>query len=704
MTTNANIPQTINTLTLASAEFANVKNSTYGAVGDGSTDDTAAFQAAINSGRPVFIPDGTYNFTSLEFGDLNYWIIQAPGAVLRPQGAGEKLKFLDGLTAPRSVRFENLRVEGDVSVNQKLFVLKDQNAHCTPVTFNAHVKGIKTLHDIQAGDVAYLRGQRVKHFRGTFEPTVPGDGNNILATSPNPAGSLDFPMVITFTDCLLLRDDPVEITNGGWSADFDGDFDFNGGCTISIGSLCRASGIAVSGQFEVDQGYAGTPSILEDYAGGSWDAGHGTGMFTIGAGTAYKISAPVPVVVVQEIVLHGDAQVILNGPGTRLQNVVGPYQNPPNCAIAVDVLAGADSCVITGSFQDCTTAAIRTAALGTLVHACSFSSTGAHNTVLEIGAADDTQIADCSGLATGAGVTLIGDHSFIDGEGTFEARMQRDSATAISLRPYKGKSVVVNGEIVGTPTGGRSCANTDNLITATGANSGGAPTVNTLYYAYVSNGRASYASRSLRLSASAPTTLRGQKYLASSGNGANWRFVGWVRTISNGGTPNFADSLTQRLVINYHNRRDLPMITCPGYVDGNNNTTFNESASATWKEIHAGTGDGHLDFVATGEDEVVSRATVQPTYSVFDFSQYISWGIGESATSPKRQADTSYDDVKVNAQGGAMVVYNYTPAEGFRQLFLNVKVDGTVPILADTARNGASEDPMETYLCATVKG
>lgn len=42
-------------------EIANVKY--YGATGDGVTDDTAAFVSAINSGRPVYVPEGEYVIT-----------------------------------------------------------------------------------------------------------------------------------------------------------------------------------------------------------------------------------------------------------------------------------------------------------------------------------------------------------------------------------------------------------------------------------------------------------------------------------------------------------------------------------------------------------------------------------------------------------------------------------------------------------------
>lgn len=42
---------------------------TYGAVGDGSTDDTAAFQVCLNSGERIFIPKKQYNITEIIFGN-----------------------------------------------------------------------------------------------------------------------------------------------------------------------------------------------------------------------------------------------------------------------------------------------------------------------------------------------------------------------------------------------------------------------------------------------------------------------------------------------------------------------------------------------------------------------------------------------------------------------------------------------------------
>ena len=51
------VTKTTNTAKITTS-YVSVKN--YGAVGDGVADDTAAFQLAANSGRAIFIPNGTY--------------------------------------------------------------------------------------------------------------------------------------------------------------------------------------------------------------------------------------------------------------------------------------------------------------------------------------------------------------------------------------------------------------------------------------------------------------------------------------------------------------------------------------------------------------------------------------------------------------------------------------------------------------------
>lgn len=60
---------------------ANVKDPTYGALGDGSTNDTTAIQAALDAFSDVYIPEGTFIFTSLTINDNNR--IFGPGTLKR---------------------------------------------------------------------------------------------------------------------------------------------------------------------------------------------------------------------------------------------------------------------------------------------------------------------------------------------------------------------------------------------------------------------------------------------------------------------------------------------------------------------------------------------------------------------------------------------------------------------------------------------
>lgn len=66
----------------------------HGAVGDGVTDDTAAFQAALNeasaTGRPIVVPPATYALSPLMVGP-NTHLQLAPGVTLKHSGAGALL-------------------------------------------------------------------------------------------------------------------------------------------------------------------------------------------------------------------------------------------------------------------------------------------------------------------------------------------------------------------------------------------------------------------------------------------------------------------------------------------------------------------------------------------------------------------------------------------------------------------------------------
>lgn len=77
-------------LPLSAADPVNVKISPYNAVGNGVADDTAAIQAAINTGLSVYLPKGTYKITSQ---------INCANKAQRITGAGRNATFIS-VTGP----------------------------------------------------------------------------------------------------------------------------------------------------------------------------------------------------------------------------------------------------------------------------------------------------------------------------------------------------------------------------------------------------------------------------------------------------------------------------------------------------------------------------------------------------------------------------------------------------------------------------
>lgn len=68
----------------------------YGAAGDGNTDDTEAIQSAIDSGKPVYLPQGEYRITGpLVITDKTFWNFYAQDAVITYTGVDYALRILN---------------------------------------------------------------------------------------------------------------------------------------------------------------------------------------------------------------------------------------------------------------------------------------------------------------------------------------------------------------------------------------------------------------------------------------------------------------------------------------------------------------------------------------------------------------------------------------------------------------------------------
>jgi len=72
----------------------------FGAVGDGTTDDTAAIQAALNSGYPVYVPAGTYIINGTLTGATNLTLKgqSLASVTFKKTGSGDLFDFLSATT------------------------------------------------------------------------------------------------------------------------------------------------------------------------------------------------------------------------------------------------------------------------------------------------------------------------------------------------------------------------------------------------------------------------------------------------------------------------------------------------------------------------------------------------------------------------------------------------------------------------------
>jgi hypothetical protein len=172
-----------------------------------------------------------------------------------------------------------------------------------------------------------------------------------------------------------------------------------------------------------------------------------------------------------------------------------------------------------------------------------------------------------------------------------DVRLDIDTTTQVKLTGLAGtgKIITVNGSNVDCSTA-KTCAKTANLITSAGADAGSVMSVSTFYYGYVSNSIATYAPSSLRFSTTAPT----DGYLGTSGNAANWRYIGDVYLESDG---NFKDSDTQRMV-----RSEFNVIwkSLRAY-----NTTGSWTPGIGWREFNGGTGQTRGYFLGDAKSSIL---------------------------------------------------------------------------------------------------
>lgn len=204
----------------------------FGAVGDGVANDTAAIQAAVDTGRVVFVPAGTYKITA------SITLTSGGGLV----GEGEKTNFVRFFTGGQLIRYPGGNSAGDA------IILRDFRITCdASITVVDGDTGIDMGYVSQWGGRGeifniYIKGQwdGFKWKQGSMNPitsvyAVENKGRGFFGV--NPRGELNSCLSVgnAGSGYYFYADDPgetgVQITtcgtfaNQGWGFLFDGDVD-----------------------------------------------------------------------------------------------------------------------------------------------------------------------------------------------------------------------------------------------------------------------------------------------------------------------------------------------------------------------------------------------------------------------------------------------------------------------------------------------
>lgn len=276
-------------------------------------------------------------------------------------------------------------------------------------------------------------------------------------------------------------------------------------------------------------------------------------------------------------------------------------------------------------------------------------------------------------------------------------RLALISPTELGYSGYTTNIIEINGENV--QTGGiNSCLVTDDLIDNAGNGIGFAPASLARTYAYIGNSAATLP-KTLRLSASAPVDWKGFRYLNNTGNGINWRFVGWVGTL--GAVVNFRDDETARLVVNAYNRIQESLFICPGYVNDNAGTTYNTN-NATWNGIGVTAAlTDTVAFVSDGENAINLEANVNPHTSAGNWRMGI--GIGSTIATARTTIIGSAGLRTGLADQSTSCSLSTLRTSGFYFAALSSYTAGVaMTVHADQARFGSTADPFATYLTGTI--
>ncbi|MCF6174875.1 MAG: hypothetical protein L3J71_03825 [Victivallaceae bacterium] len=234
----------------------NVKDSPYSAVGDGVTDDTTSIQSALNAGKMIYFPEGTYLVTSpLGYSHSTYGATQKSAGGWIAGAGSDKTKIIRRLTDKGSVFLSEgiayFTIQG-ISFETAAYDSADQNTITAPCVSLEFLNYGHATQEVMLHDCKFIGGRYAAGL-GLVSPTQCSE--------------------IMFVNC-VFKNAKYGLSTGG----------FNALANLACNSLFKNNEIATGACEETESYKAGTWALYHTTIDGSygrdfWPKGTSSGVW-----------------------------------------------------------------------------------------------------------------------------------------------------------------------------------------------------------------------------------------------------------------------------------------------------------------------------------------------------------------------------------------------------------------------------------------